>query len=206
MNAALQPQGLLSAHSPPLSHWPSGDSVPSRTLPSAVWGPLLVCSQHSFRDIPCLRFSSSVFFFFIISMSAKFLPSDLTQHLPFRHKTQGTRPVMPTHADSFPMPMPALRLCNSHHYLSVCPSAYFLLNFSFLLCVLVGCHTEPKVITSPSNGLPFLPLLVWDLTLSHWQSFKDLLGHWAVNQGQCGTWEHKPEAFATVHGSCSPSY
>lgn len=116
-------------------------------------------------------------FIYIISMSAKFLPSDLTQHLPLRHKTQGTRPVVPTHAHSLPMPMPALHLCNSHHYLSVCPFADFLLNFSFLLCVLVECHTEPEVITSPRNGLTFLPLLVWDLTLPHWQSFKDLLGH-----------------------------
>lgn len=86
---------------------------------------LHVCPQHSFRDTVCLGFSFSVLyiFFFIISMSAKFLPSDLAQHPPFRHKTQGTRSVMPTHAHSLPMPMPALCLCNSHHYLSVCSSS-----------------------------------------------------------------------------------
>lgn len=136
---------------------------------------LHVCPQHSFRDTVCLGFSYSVLYIFFLSFLCLLnfyrLTSHSIHHLDTRHRE---------HAQSCPL-MPTVFQCPCLPCVCViltitCLFA-LLLNFPFLLYVLVECHTEPEVITSPGNGLPCLPLLVWDLTLSHWQSFKGLLGH-----------------------------
>lgn len=163
---------------------------------------LRVYSQHSFRDTACLGLSFSVLYFlsFLCLLNFYHLTSHSIHHSDTRHREHAQScPLLPTVSQCPCLPCVCV-------ILTITCLFALLLNFSFLLYVLVECHTEPEVIIPPGNGLPFLPLLVWDFTLSHWQSFKDLLGHWAVNQGQCGTWEHKPEAFSTLHDFCSPSY
>lgn len=99
---------------------------------------LHVCPQHSFRDTACLGFSFSVlyiFLSFLCLLNFYHLTSHSIHHLDTRHRE---------HAQSCPL-MPTVFQCPCLPCVCViltitCLFA-LLLNFPFLLYVLVECHT-----------------------------------------------------------------